>query len=54
MKAQVVKEFRGTPDNASSERGIAVGEVLYGDLAAEAVKDGNAKEIAAPKGKTKD
>lgn len=54
MKAEVTTEFRGTPDNATSERGIAVGEIIYGDLAKQAVKAGNAKEIAPAKGKTKD
>lgn len=53
MKAEVIREFRGTPDNANSERGIAVGEILYGALAEQAVKDGNAKEVATPKGKAK-
>jgi len=45
MKAEVTKEFRGTPDNANSERGIAVGEVIYGKLARAAVEAGSAKEI---------
>lgn len=49
MKAEVTKEFRATPDNASSERGIAVGEIIHGDLAAAAVKAGNAKEVGSSK-----
>lgn len=51
MKAEVIKEFRGTPDNATTERGIAVGEIIYGDLAKQAVKAGNAKKVAAGKAK---
>jgi hypothetical protein len=56
MKAEVTKEFRGTPDNATSERGIAVGEIIFGEFAKAAVKAGNAKEASdkPAKGKAKD
>lgn len=59
MKAKVTKAFDGRPDNEPLARTIGVGEEVEGDLAAVAVRDGNAKEIAEdsdapkPKGKAK-
>lgn len=43
MRAIVTKEFRGIGDHDKSERFFAVDEVIYGNLAADAVKAGNAK-----------
>lgn len=42
MRAEVTKEFVGQPDNHDLPRGIAVGEILYGKLADEAVRLGRA------------
>lgn len=43
MKATVTKEFKGQGDHDSTERYFVVGETIYGALAEQAVKDGNAK-----------
>ena len=51
MRAIVTKEFKGLADGTASERYFVEGEVVYGDLAALAVAEGNAKEektAAAP------
>lgn len=49
MRAEVTKEFVGQPDNHDLPRGIAVGEILYGRIAEEAVRLGRAvpAELAA-------
>jgi len=46
MRALVIKESLGTPDNDATARYFPVGEVIYGDLAETAVRDGWAEEDA--------
>lgn len=40
MQANVTKEFPGRPDNEPLARAIKVGEIIGGDLAAVAVREG--------------
>lgn len=49
MKAKVIKEFSGRPDNQPSARVIKVGEVVEGELAAVAMEQGWAKADAPEK-----
>ena len=59
MRAIVTTEFKGQGDHDTTERYFAVGEVIYGALAARAVDEGNAEADgpgaapAKPKGKAK-
>ncbi len=46
MKAKVTTAFPGRPDTEVMTRTIAVDEVIGGDLAAVAVKEGWAEEVA--------
>ncbi len=46
MKAKVTTAFPGRPDSEVMTRTIAVDEVIDGDLAAVAVKEGWAEEVA--------
>lgn len=40
MQAKVTKEFPGRPDNEPLSRAIKAGEIIGGDLAAVAVREG--------------
>jgi hypothetical protein len=46
MKARVTKEFQGVRDGNVYPSTIAVGECIFGELAAAAVTGGMAEEIA--------
>jgi hypothetical protein len=46
MKAIVTKEFKGLADGHDAERYFAEGETIHGELACQAVKDGNAAKVA--------
>jgi hypothetical protein len=46
MKAKVMKAFPGVPDGENQVRQINEGEVITGDLAAVAVREKWAEEIA--------
>lgn len=46
MKARVTTEFPGRPDSEALSRTVEVGEIIEGDLAAVAVREGWAEEIA--------
>lgn len=46
MQAKVTTPFKGRPDGEALARDIAVGEIIIGDLAAVAVRDGNAEEVS--------
>lgn len=48
--AEVTKDFKGRADHDVAERFFAPGEIIHGELADQAVKDGNAKPVAAKKG----
>lgn len=50
MKAVVTTEFPGRPDNEPLSRTIKVGEIIAGDLAAVAVREGWAEEEGAEGG----
>lgn len=45
MRAMVTKAFPGVEDGKIYPRDIAVGEVVSGDLAREAIAAGNAEEV---------
>lgn len=45
MKANVTKAFPGRPDQEALTRTIAEGEVIFGELAVVAVREGWAEEI---------
>lgn len=47
MQAKVTQLFKGRPDGEALARDIAVGEIIVGDLAAAAIRDGNAEELQA-------
>lgn len=47
MRATVIKEFRGKGDHDTTERYFAEGETIYGALAEQAIKDGNAEQDGA-------
>ncbi len=47
MQAKVTKEFAGRPDDEAMSRTVAVGEIITGDLAAVAVRENWAEEVAS-------
>lgn len=46
MEARVTRAFMGRPDAEIATRTIAAGEIIKGDLAAVAVREGWAEDLA--------
>ncbi len=46
IKAEVIKEFAGRPDKAAVAKVFSPGDMIEGDLAAVAVANGWAKQLA--------